>query len=163
MEDPDMSPAWVRLLREHRKKLFGLTPSFLIGAMRDPAGSPASGEIGLCELRSMLECMRNHPVGTPVRILKCVQIQQPVVALDNSIGADEVPIAPIDCSNPRLFVAQRYFSGERRGLDGLAVTLWKTFERPINEGKFSYREDEFDTFDSDDLAFIKRALREGDS
>jgi hypothetical protein len=104
--------------------------------------------------------MRNHPVGVPVRILKCVLLQQPVAALDAQISADEVPIASIASSEPRLFVAQRYLTHSSRDLDNVVKNLWSTFQRPINEGKFSYREDDFKPFHAGDLAFIERSLRE---
>jgi hypothetical protein len=156
-----MIPKWAVLLRRYRNEgHFGLTPSFLIGAMRRPVGAMAAEDVSLYELRSMLESMRNHTVGTPVRILKCYLLEQPVAALDDRISSDEEPILPISASEPRLFVARRYLSNGSRDLDGVLIALWNTFRQPMNDGRFSYRVDEekFDMFNAADLALIRRSF-----
>lgn len=103
--------------------------------------------------------MRDQFVDSRVRILKCVWLQQPVAALDNQASADEVPIAS-DRGGPQLFVAQRYLVGGTPDVHTVFRNLWRTFALPINEGKFSYLADDetFQTFSTNDLAFIERAL-----
>lgn len=157
-----MVPGWAQLLKQHRKEgHFGLTLSFLVGAMRNPPGTLLNEDSSIQELRSVLESMRDQSVGTPVRILKCLGLQQAVAALDGQIGADEVAIHNSRNEAPRLFVAERYLVGGGTDVDTICRNLWATFQQPINEGRFSYLVDDetFRPFTGVDLAFVKRALQ----
>ena len=129
-----------------------------------PPGAVVAQDISVRELRSTLESMRDEPGNCRVRILKCVWLQQPVAALDNQSSVDEVPIAsPLD-GVAHLFVAERYFADGPRDLETVCRNLWRIFQQPINEGRFSYRVDdeEFQPFGESDLAFVERALAHDD-
>lgn len=160
-----MLPPWAQLLRRYRNEgRFGLTLSFLVGAMRRPPGAVLAEDISIREFRSILESMRDQFVNCRVRILKCVWLQQPVAALDNQASVDEVPIASDRGGGPHLFVAQRYLAGGPPDVDTVYRNLWGTFQQPINEGRFSYLVDDekFQPFSTNDRAFIERALAAAD-
>jgi hypothetical protein len=160
-----MLPPWARLLKRHRKEgHFGLTLSFLVGAMRRPPGARLAENISICEFQSILESMRDQSVDSRVRILKCVWLQQPVAALDNQASADEVPISSGRGGGPHLFVAQTYLVSGPPDVGTVLRNLWGTFQQPINNGRFSYLvEDEtFRPFTTNDFAFIERALAADD-
>jgi len=156
-----MLPEWARLLRQYRDEgHFGLTPSFLIGAMRKPVGALATEEASLTEFRSLLESMRDQPVGFRVRVLKCARLQRPVAALADNDMADpsEESITPRFKSEPRLFVWHKYLAEGSHDVETVVGNLWRTFRRPICAGRFSYRNDRFLLFNTADLEFIQRAL-----
>jgi hypothetical protein len=158
-----MVPAWAQLLALYRNEgRFGLTLSFLIGAMRKPRGSVVAEDTTIPEFRALLESMRDQAVGCPVRILRCIWLEQPVAALDSQISVDEVPIASPSSAESRLFVAKRYLVGGPPTVDTVLTNLWPTFQQPIAEGRFSYFVDEetFGPFSPKDFAFIERAFGE---
>lgn len=162
----DTLPGWARLLRQYRREgRFGLTPSFLIGAMRSPLGTVVAEDISIREFRSVLESMRDHSVNRPVRILKCIWLQQPVAALDDQVSVDEVPIDSACGVGPHLFVAQKYLVSGPPDIETVFRNLWGTFQQPINEGRFSYLidDEEFRPFNAKDVAFIQRALDDNDT
>jgi hypothetical protein len=137
-----MVPGWAQLLKQHRKEgHFGLTLSFLVGAMRNPPGTLLNEDSNIRELRSVLESMRDQSVGT-VRILKCLWLQQAVAALEYQVAADEVAIQNSCNEAPGLFVAERYLLGGGPDVDTVCRNLWSTFQQPINEGRFSYQVDD---------------------
>jgi hypothetical protein len=159
-----MLPAWAQLLRQYRMEgRFGLTLSFLLGAMRRPPGAVVAEDISIREFRFVLESMRDQFVDCRVRILKCIWLQQPVVALDNQESIDEVPISASSDGDPQLYVSQKYLVGGPPDLETVFTNLWDTFRQPINEGRFSYLVDDesFQPFTANDLAFIQGALGKG--
>lgn len=164
-----MGPAWFRLLNQYRREgHFGLTPSFLVGALRIPPGAVLDEQTSLAEFRALLQAMVNEtPSGFLVRIAQCPRLRQPVAAAlsgtpalaDASLGE---AIAFHGGAASRLYVWPEYFSDESRGLESVTVALWRVFGRPICEGKFSYRAGAFQPFDADDLWFIRRAFEAED-
>lgn len=61
-----MEPRWLRLLKEYeRKGRLGLTPSFLLGALRSPPGAVFDEERSLDNFRALLESMRDETGGMP--------------------------------------------------------------------------------------------------
>lgn len=156
-----MLPNWARVLRQHREEgKFGLTLSFLVGAIREPLGAVVAEDVSTREFLVILNSMRDCALDLPVRVVKCVWLQQPVAALDTQVAADEIPILPADGSKPHLFVARRYLADGSPDVDTAFRNLWPIFRQPINEGKFSYsiENDEFQPFDVKDESFIRRAL-----
>ncbi|MBI4591572.1 MAG: hypothetical protein HY725_22330 [Candidatus Rokubacteria bacterium] len=164
-----MGPAWFRLLDQYRREgYFGLTPSFLVGALRNPPGAVLDEQTSLAEFRALLQAMMDEtPSGFLVRIAQCPRLRQPVAAAlpgtptlaNASLGE---AISSRGGAASQLYVWPEYFSDESRGLESVTAALWKVFGRPTCEGRFSYRDAAFQPLDADDLRFIRRAFEAQD-
>jgi len=164
-----MGPPWFRLLDQYRREgHFGLTPSFLVGALRTPPGAVLDEQTSLAEFRALLESMRDEtPSGFHVRIGECPRLRQPVAAAffgttaagNSSLGE---PISSREALPPKLYAWPQYFANESRDVQSLATALWGVFGTPICAGRFSYRDGAFQPFDASDLEFIQRALKHED-
>jgi len=116
-----MGPPWFRLLDQYRREgHFGLTPSFLVGALRTPPGAVLDEQTSLAEFRALLESMRDEtPSGFHVRIGECPRLRQPVAAAfigtpapgDSSLGE---PIPPREGLPPKLYAWPQYFANASR-------------------------------------------------
>jgi hypothetical protein len=164
-----MRPPWFKVLDRYRRDgHFGLTPSFLVGAVRTPVGDVSSDQSSMEDLRRLLTSMRDEtPPGFCVRLAECPSLHQPVAALlpSQSVvreAAGDAVIAP-DAQGSTLYAWPRYFASEARTVESLVGGLWPTFGAAIRDGRFSWRRGEFHPFDSDDLAFVQRALHEEDT
>jgi hypothetical protein len=82
----------------------GLTPSFLIGALRGLPGSILGAETGRPELLALLQMMRDEeaPKGRVVSIFECQNILQPVATLSSSEAPGD-PIRSALSERPRLY------------------------------------------------------------
>lgn len=138
----------------------GLTPSFLLGAMRTPPGAGRDATPSRHELSALLESMRDSASKEVVCIARCNNIQQPLASLTGgpALGhlGDAVLLA--DGSASKLYAWPEYFARASRDVESLADGLWKILESSICGGRFSYRGGTWQEFDADDLAFIRRAL-----
>src|SRR5690606_26441005 len=80
---PYMQPAWFKLLihNQQRKRRFGLTLAFLIGALRQPIGRLVSTEQeGIGELKRLLLLMRDETPPTHyICVNECDRLREPVV------------------------------------------------------------------------------------
>lgn len=162
-----MQPKWFRLLYEqqygHAISVHGgvgLTPSFLVGAMRTPPGEPRDVISSRGELSALLESMRDNVSGKLVGIGECRNLRQPRASLAE-VGAlghlgDAVLLS--DGSPSKLYAWRQYFARPSRDIESLGDGLWNLLESSISEGRFSYRGGTWQKFDEDDLAFIRRAF-----
>ena len=141
----------------------GLTPSFLLGAMRTPPGAVRSLASSRGELTALLESMRGNVSGELVGIAECQSLHQPTMRLmGNGLGqGDAVP--PSDGSRSNLYAWPQYFARVSRDVESLADGLWNILEPSILGGRFSYRGGTWQEFNEDDLAFIRRAFDAGDT
>ncbi len=101
-----MALEWARLLQQQQDDgRLGLTPSFLVGALRRLPGALLGDTPGLPELRALIAMMRAEraPSGKVVSIFECQNIIQPVAALSSS-DAQGDPIRSPAGGPPRLFV-----------------------------------------------------------
>ena len=79
-----MALEWARLLQQQQDDgRLGLTPSFLVGALRRISGAILGTAPGRPEMRSLLEMMRDEraPGAKFVSIFECQNLLQPVAAL----------------------------------------------------------------------------------
>jgi hypothetical protein len=79
-----MSPKWAQLVDRYQiEGHVGLTPSFLVGALREPPGIVRNAADSFADLRGLLESMRDDraPYGKVAKIFECPNLRQPVVAL----------------------------------------------------------------------------------
>jgi hypothetical protein len=76
-------PLWFRLLKQQKDRgLTGLTPSFLIGAARLPAGDKLDAETAYGALVEILSGFANDtPEGFHVLIGYCTKLEQPIASL----------------------------------------------------------------------------------
>jgi len=141
----------------------GLTPSFLLGAMRTPVGAVRSLASSRGELTDLLESMRDNVSGELVGIAECQSLHQPTIRLlGNGLGqGDAVP--PSDGSRSNLYAWPQYFARVSRDVESLADGLWSILEPSILGGRFSYRGGTWQEFNEDDLAFIRRAFETDDT
>jgi hypothetical protein len=155
-----MIPRWAKLVDKWQQEgHVGLTPSFLIGALRTPVGAKQDARTGYTELGALLESMGNDrgPYGKVARIFECPNLLQPVVSVSDDtagypIGGASLPV--------RLYVWPWDEPERSVGFDWLLQTLWHHFREPICDGRFSYQRSikSFTEFSADDRAFVERAL-----
>ena len=94
-----MQPKWFQLLHEQQYgdgitavgpatgPRIGLTPSYLVGALRTPPGVVRSVTVSRAELSALLESMRDNASGKLVTISQCNNLQQPIASLsDGALG-----------------------------------------------------------------------------
>ena len=159
-----MNPQWARLVdRWQIEGHVGLTPSFLIGALREPRGVVLDAPISFAELRALLESMRDERLeyAKMVKIFECQNLRQPVAALSTD-GSGTVLRGHNHQS--QLYVWP-WFEPERAvDFEWLLQALWCHFRISICSGRFSYdrRTGQFRAFDEADLQFIQRALENPD-
>jgi hypothetical protein len=99
-------PPWAKLLQlQQDDGRLGLTPSFLIGALRKLPGDVLGRDLGRPELRVLLEMIRDDETthGKVVTIFECQNIFQPVVALSTSTAPGDPIVSPTD-GRARLYV-----------------------------------------------------------
>lgn len=134
----------------------GLTPSFLIGAMRTPLGTAS----GRGELTALLESMRDSVSGKQVvSIRECNNLHQPIASLtEEAMGHLGDAVLLSDGSPSKLYAWAQYFARTSRDVNSLADGLWNILGSSICEGRFSYRDGTWQEFNDHDLAFIRRAF-----
>lgn len=161
-----MALEWARLLQQQQDDgRLGLTPSFLVGALRRLPGAILGNNHGRSELSGLLELMRDEraPIGKVVTIFECQNIFQPVAALSTG----DAPGDPIEGSagaSVRLYAWPWVPSRRPVDFDWLVRTLWAHFGSAISAGDFSYSRANrrFGPFDEYDEDFIARALSQAD-
>jgi hypothetical protein len=131
-----VTPPWFRLLDRYRRDgHFGLTPSFLVGALRDQ-GDVSGGRASEEDLRHLLVSMRDEtPAGFTVRIAECDKLRQAVAAVLPSVSL--IRDAAGERVSATLYAWPQYFASESRTVESLLRGLWPTFGAPIQEGRFS--------------------------
>ena len=157
--------SWALLIDQYKMDgHLGLTPTFLLGALRRPPGAVVDADQSFAEFERLLESMRDEqPVPNHVaRIFECPNLHQPVVTLTVQwVSGRAVPIVGTDHPQATLFAYPKYCPDKEDRFRSLVTTLWTHFRQPICEGRFSYqrRMSTFEPFGKDDFAFIKRALQ----
>ena len=161
-----MAFEWARLLQQQQDDgKLGLTPSFLVGALRRVPGAVLGTAFGRPELRAVLEMMRDEraPSAKSVSIFECQNILQPVATLSSSDARGDAIQSP-GGGAPNLYVWPWLRSARPVDFDWLLQTLWTHFGDAIEAGHFSYNRAtrSFSPFDKRDDDFIGRALTESD-
>ena len=161
-----MALEWARLLQQQQDDgKLGLTPSFLIGALRGRPGTILGMKLGFAELCVLMEMMRDEhaPEGKVVSIFECQRILQPVATLSTADQHGD-PIESSAGGPVRLFVWPWISSSRPVDFGWLVKAIWDHFGSAISAGNFSYNPStrQFGTFDKCDLDFIGRALVESD-
>jgi hypothetical protein len=159
-----MNPTWARLVdRWQVEGHVGLTPSFLVGALREPPGAVLNAPASFAELRGLLDAMRNEPLqyGKVVKVFECQNLRQPVIALSTDRSGHLIPGAE---QRAQLYIWPWYEPEREVDFDWLLHALWCHVRSSICDGLFSYskRLARFETFSPSDLAFIQRALADVD-
>ena len=161
-----MGLEWARLLQQQQDDgKLGLTPSFLVGALRRVPGAVLGTAPGPPEMRALLEMMRDEraPGAKSVSIFECQNILQPVAALSSSDARGDAIRSP-GGGAANLYVWPWLPSARPVDFDWLLQTLWAHFGDAIEAGHFSYvrATHSFSPFDKRDDDFIERALTESD-
>jgi hypothetical protein len=161
-----MALEWARLLQQRQDDgKLGLTPSFLVGALRRVPGAILGTALGRPEMRSLLEMMRDEraPGAKSVTIFECQNILQPVATLSSSDARGDA-IQSRCGGSPNLYVWPWLPSARPVDFDWLLQTLWTHFGDAIEARNFSYSRATrgFSPFDKRDDEFIARALTESD-
>lgn len=90
-----MALEWARLLQQQQADgKLGLTPSFLVGALRRVPGAVLGTTPGRPEMRALLDMMRDErapPIAKSVSIFECQNILQPVVTTTERAGVQTAP------------------------------------------------------------------------
>ena len=160
-----MALEWARLLQQQQDDgKLGLTPSFLVSALRRVPGGVLGTAPGRPEMRSLLEMMRDEraPGAKFVSIFECQNILQPVATLSTSDARGDAIQSP--CGAANLYVWPWLPSARPVDFDWLLQTLWTHFGDAIEAGNFSYNRAtrRFSPFDKRDDEFIERAVAESD-
>lgn len=172
-----MQPKWFQMLYEQQYGhgitahgpasggRVGLTPSFLVGAMRTPPGAVRNPASSRRELSALLESMRDNVSGTLVCIAECNRLHQPIASLTEGAALGHLGDAILlsDGSPSKLYAWQQYFARASRDVESLADGLWNILGSSICEGRFSYRGGTWQEFDEHDLAFIRQAFEKDDT
>lgn len=171
-----MQPKWFKLLYEQQYGhgimahgpasggRVGLTPSFLLGAMRTPPGAVSDVTSSRRELSALLESMRDNVSGELVCIAECNNLHQPIARLMEGTSLGHLGDATLlpDGSPSKLYAWPQYFARASRDVESMADGLWNILGPSICEGRFSYRGGSWQKFDRDDLTFIRRAFENDD-
>jgi len=170
-----MYPQWFKLLYEQQYgqgitshgpapgPRVGLTPSFVLGALRTPPGAVHDAASSRAELSALLESMRDNSSGKLVHIAECPDIHQPRMSLtQGALGLLGDPVLHADGSPSNLYAWPEYFARASHDVESLADGLWGILGGAICEGRFSYRGGAWYGFDTNDLEFIARALSNDD-
>jgi hypothetical protein len=156
-----MRPKWARLIDRYKfEGHVGLTPSFLLGALREPPGAVVSQDRSFVELYALLQSMRDEARGADMaRVFECQNIEQPIVTFSGETNG--YPISGLVTADPILYVWPWTHPTGPIDFAWLFETLWQHFRDAINDGRFSYdrRTKRFVRFSDDDFAFIERALK----
>jgi hypothetical protein len=136
----------------------GLTVTFLLGAIRNGRDTPECGR-SKADLRALLaDTMSEHQADAVVRIYECGTLHEPTACLsDGMAGGLGDAVTLRDGSPSKLYAWPQYFAGPSKDLDSLTRGLWNLLDAPLSAGKYSYRHG-YKEFDTDDDAFIRRAL-----
>jgi hypothetical protein len=159
-------PPWAKLLQlQQDDGRLGLTPSFLVGALRNRPGNALGCDPGRAELRVLLEMMRDD-VATQLKVVtifECQNIVQPVAALSTSQAPGDPIVSPTD-GRARLFVWPWISARRPVDIDWLVDALWMHYGTAISTGHFSYSRAlrTFHPFDRSDEEFIARAFCDSD-
>ena len=161
-----MSVEWANLLQlQQDDGKLGLTPSFLVGALRKRPGTILGTTPGRPELCALLEMMRDQraPSRKVVSIFECQNILQPVATLSTSDAPGDAIASPRG-SAVNLYVWPWLPSARPVDFDWLLQTLWTHFGDAISKGYFSYSRAtrRFSPFDQRDDDFIERAFAQRD-
>lgn len=162
--DREISIGLLRLLRaQKRRGKFGLTPSFLLGALRTPIGDIRDIERSRTEFVSLMRSMTASVGEELIRIAECPRLGQPVAA---ALLGPASPSFGVRVSLPAqvtstLYVWTQYCDG-KDDLDSVSASLWRIFEAPVCAGNFSFstKLNCYQAFDGADLKFIEEALAE---
>jgi len=172
-----MQPKWFQLLYEQQYGhgttahgpasggRVGLTPSFLVGAMRTPPGAVRDPATSRGELTTLLKSMRDNVSGKLVCVAECNNLHQPITSLTKGEALGHLGDAVLlsDGSPSKLYAWPQYFAQASRDVESLAGGLWNILESSICEGRFSYRGSTWQEFDEHDLAFIRQASENSDT
>ena len=172
-----MQPKWFKLLFEQQYghgitahgpspgSRVGLTPSFLLGAMRTPPGAVRDVTTSRRELSGLLESMRDNVSGKLVCIAECNNLHQPIASLmeGKALGHLGDAVLLSDGSPSKLYAYPQYFARASRDVESMADGLWNILGSSISEGRFSYRGGTWQKFDPDDVTFIDRAFENDDA
>lgn len=171
-----MQPNWFQLLYEQQygrgitahgpasSGRVGLTPSFLVGAMRTPRGAVRDPTSSRGELTALLKSMRDDVSGRLVCIAECHTLHQPIASLiqGDALGHLGDAVLLSGGSPSKLYAWPQYFARASRDVESLADGLWNILESSICKGQFSYRGRTWQEFNEHDLAFIRQALKGDD-
>lgn len=159
-----MPPKWARLIEQYQTDgHVGLTPAFLVGALREPYGAPASADRSLCDLRALLESMRDDSAsyGRVARVFECQNILQPVISLSNDRHGTAIALS----GQPTKLYVWPWYPPERTvDFDWLLNAIWNHFRVPICDGRFSYQRESntFTKFDERDRKLIEKVITNHD-
>lgn len=161
-----MSLEWARLLQQQQDDgRLGLTPSFLVGALRKLPGRVLGIEPGRAELRLLLEMMRDEqaPGRKSVTVFECQNIFQPVAALSTTDAHGDPVVSPHQVRTG-LYVWPWIDAKRPVDFDWLLEALWTHYGKHITSGDFSYSRAtrRFGPFDKLDEDFIARAFVDAD-
>lgn len=159
-----MQPKWFKLLYEQQYERVGLTPSFLLGAMRTPPGAVHDDNTSRRELSDLLKSMRDNASGKLVCIAECNSLHQPIASLTEGAALGHLGDAILlpDGLPSKLYAWPQYFAGASRDVESLVDGLWTILGSSIREGRFSYRGGSWQQFNEQDLTFIRRAFEDDD-
>ena len=115
----------------------GLTPSFLVGAMRTPPGAGRDVTASHRKLSALLEPMRDNVWGKLVCIKECNSIHQPIASLTEGAALGHLGDAVLlsDGSPSKLCASPHYSARASRDVESLADGLWKILGSSICEGR----------------------------
>jgi hypothetical protein len=159
-----VSPDWLKLIRHHhRRKRLGLTLPFVLGALRQPIGSPfQNNQVAKEALVLLLARFHSEsPELTTVRIFTCPDLGLPVVSVNSTQyhpsharwGISKPEHVPLSIDPP-------YRPARSDDFQATASLLWPHISMAIGECKFAYSKTSksFRTFDEADLQFVADAL-----
>jgi hypothetical protein len=136
-----------------------MTFPFIVGSLRTPVGAIEGAELSHKELRMLLKSMLDEtPEEYVLRISRCDHIDQPIVAPTPAMYRPQgIAIHSPAQARDTLFVDSEFLPGGDASLVTLTEKIWTECQRPICDGRFSFRRGEYHPYDKDDLDTIQQS------
>jgi hypothetical protein len=156
-----MPPRWFQLLRAQQSRgRYALTIPFIIGSLRS-ASDP--GETSVETVRQEIFDLLNSfledaPSDYAVRLSRCPDIHQPVVAQFYSLYASTNGLKSLSQGRPTLFADPEFAPDGQFSIATLTEKLFRELHPAICAGHFSFRAGEYVPFTADDRDFLDASI-----
>jgi hypothetical protein len=137
-----MWPEWFRLVLHYSESVsYAPTIPFVVGALRNPVGSPINDEEKCVkELKDLLtSVIEEAPAGYFLQLHRCKQIHQPVLA--PFVEAYHIPGNPVFSTTQNrqtLVMDDEFVDDEPSPAVSIAEILWDELGETILYGRFSF-------------------------
>ncbi len=157
-----MTAPWFRIANEYPNKR-GPTIPFLLGALREPAGTVSDEATSRTELRALIVAMRDQtPEGHQAIITSCGTIGQLIVTVAFAGASAAAHRIPSPSNQGRGLDVEPIYGLPVVDVDSLSEELWRRHGSEILQGHFSWRGGEWREFDLQEREQIGKCLTSGE-